>query len=162
MYSENVIVMRGAWQDIWQLSSEIEKWPDYLPHYRYVKLIKRSDDGLEKQADMSAMRDLLPVSWKTIQRLYPASDPAEAKIFFKHIGGVTKGMEVYWLFEPLGENVYRVTISHDWKPNWPLVGSLAAHWIGEMIVKNVAGKTLARVRQLVAEKASRQPLSLKN
>src|SRR5438045_1473432 len=145
MYSENVVVMRGNWQYIWELSSQIEKWEQRLPHYREVTLHQKSADGLEKQATMRARRDFLPVSWRTIQRLQPADDPADATIFYKHIGGVTKGMEVAWIFEPLSPNLYRVTISHDWKPKWPLIGGLASHLIGELIVKNVAGKTLARV-----------------
>lgn len=151
MYSENTVVMRGEWPRIWQLSSELEKWVERLPHYRKIVIDEVSEDGLTKKAYMSAWRDFIPCSWRTIQRLKPSDDPAEARIFWNHIGGVTKGMEVVWLFEPLGDNAYKVTITHDWKPKWPLVGGLASHLIGELIVKNVAGKTLNRFRQLAAQ-----------
>ncbi len=152
MYSENVIVMHGDWQHIWELSSEIEKWPERLPHYRQVRLDSVSSDGLEKRAYMAAWRNILPVSWHTIQRLQPDANATQAKVFFQHVGGVTKGMEVVWNFEALGQDDYRVTIAHEWKPDWPVVGGLAARLIGELIVKNVAGKTLNRIRDLAAVK----------
>lgn len=154
MYTENTIVMRGDWPHIWNLSSQIERWPERLPHYRIVTIKKTEKDGLERQAFMSAWRNVLPVNWHTIQRLQPHIDPAQARVFYKHVGGVTKGMEVVWTFEPLDADSYRVIISHDWRPRWPLVGGIAAMLIGELIVKNIADKTLARVKQLAAGQKS--------
>lgn len=148
MYAENSIVMRGDWARIWELSSQIERWPEHLPHYRQVTINRASKDNLEREAFMSAWRDILPVSWLSVQWRRPNADAAKARVLYKHIGGVTKGMEVVWAFETLGENVYRVIITHEWRPNWPLVGGLASRLIGELIVKNIADKTLAKIKQL--------------
>lgn len=148
MYAENSIVMRGDWQRIWELSSQIERWPEHLPHYRRVTINRSAKDNLEREAYMSAWRDILPVSWLSMQYLQPNADASRARVFYKHIGGVTKGMEVVWAFEPLGDDSYRVIITHEWQPKWPLVGGIASHLIGELIIKNIADKTLARVKQL--------------
>jgi ribosome-associated toxin RatA of RatAB toxin-antitoxin module len=151
LYIENTIVVRGEWETVWQLSSQIEKWPERLPHYRKVILQSVSLDGLEKHAYMSCWRDILPVNWHTIQRLEYSPDPAQARVRYNHVKGVTKGMEVIWKFEPLDQGAYRVTISHDWSPGWPLVGGLAARLISQLIVHNIADKTLARVKVLAAQ-----------
>lgn len=155
MYIENTIIMSGEWETIWQLSSQIEKWPEWLPHYRKVILQSVSPEGRVKHAYMSCWRDLLPVSWQTIQRLDYSPDPTQARVLYHHIKGVTTGMEVIWHFEPLDrlQGIYRVTISHDWSPGWPLIGGLAARLISRLIVHNIAAKTLARVRVL----ASKEP-----
>ena len=150
MYIENTIVVRGEWENLWELSSDIEKWPERLPHYRKVTIQSASPGGQIKHAYMSCWRDLLPVSWHTIQRLEHAPDPAESRVLYHHVKGVTKGMEVIWKFEPLDQGVYRVTISHDWNPRWPLIGKLAARLISWQIVHNIADKTLKQVKVLAA------------
>lgn len=151
MYIENTIVLRGEWETIWQLASQIEKWPEWLPHYRKVTIQSVSPGGLVKHAYMSCWRDILPVSWHTIQRLEPSPDPAQAHVRYHHVKGVTKGMEVIWHFAPLDQGVYRVTITHEWNPRWPLVGGLASRLISQLIVHNIADKTLARVKVLAAQ-----------
>ena len=151
MHIENTILVRGRWERLWELASQIENWPGWLPHYRKVTLDSVSPDGLEKRGYMSAWRNFLPVSWHTIQRLQPSDDPAQAHVLYNHVKGVTKGMRVEWLFVPQGQDSYRVTITHDWKPGWPVVGGPAAWFISQFIVSNIADKTLARVRQLAFE-----------
>ncbi|MDB5080234.1 MAG: cyclase/dehydrase [Chloroflexi bacterium] len=151
MYIENTIVVLGDWETIWALSSDIEKWPERLPHYRKVIIQSVSPGGRVRHAYMSCWRDILPVSWHTVQRLDYSATPAEARVLYNHVKGVTRGMEVIWRFEHLDEGVYRITISHDWSPKWPLVGGIASRLISQLIVHNIADKTLARVRVLAAQ-----------
>lgn len=158
MYIENTIVVRGEWETIWDLASVIEKWPERLPHYRKVIIESESPGGQVKHAYMSCWRDILPVSWHTIQRLDYSADPAQAHVRYHHVKGVTKGMEVVWNFEPLDEGVYRVTITHNWNPKWPLVGELASKLISQNVVHHIADKTLARVKVL----ASKEPVTVKS
>ncbi len=148
MYIENRIVMEGPWADIWRFSSEIEKWPSRLPHYRKVTIQKTLEPGKKRQAFMSAWRNFFPVNWITIQTLEAPENPSEARIRYRHIGGVTKGMEVIWSFEPLGKNLYQVVISHDWAPGWFLVGRPAAYLIQTQIVHNIAARTLSTIKRL--------------
>jgi hypothetical protein len=63
---------------------------------------------------------------------------------FRHVAGITKGMEVEWSFAPEGDAT-RVRIVHLWNgPRWPLVGIVAAKAvIGPVFVHGIASRTLA-------------------
>jgi ribosome-associated toxin RatA of RatAB toxin-antitoxin module len=181
MYIENTIVLRGNWADIWRYSSQIEHWVEWLPHYRKIEIFETFENGRKRRAYMSCWRDLLPLrwknldkqnvpvwidwlripeSWKTVQTLQPNDNPAQARILYNHIGGPTKGMEVIWSFEPLGNDYYRVSISHNWRAKWPLIGGVATYLIQTQIVHDIADKTLATMKRRVAEASdSRNVLS---
>ena len=53
-----------------------------------------------------------------------------------------------------------VSIGHDFSPSWPLIGGRVARlMIGEFFVRNIAGKTLRRIKELAeAEQARGRPL----
>ena len=67
-------------------------------------------------------------------------------IRFRHIGGITTGMDVIWEFEPRGSGT-DVRIVHVWDgPPLALVGTLAARAvIGPVFVHGIASRTLAGV-----------------
>jgi hypothetical protein len=67
-------------------------------------------------------------------------------IRFRHIRGITTGMDVEWQFEPLNDGrLCRVRILHMWNgPRWPLIGVVAARLvIGPIFVHGIASRTLA-------------------
>ncbi len=66
---------------------------------------------------MGARRGPIPVRWEATQRPLPE----ERRIEFTHTGGVTRGMEVAWRFEPVGE-AWEVSIDHALHLGWPLIG----------------------------------------
>jgi ribosome-associated toxin RatA of RatAB toxin-antitoxin module len=114
-----------------------------LPHYRYVRVLGRK--GPRMLVKMAAYRNRIPVSWTSILE----TKPDERRILFKHVRGVTRGMDVEWRIEPRADGRTRVSIRHDFSPGWPLVGGRVAHVvIGEFFVRNIAGKTLRRVKEL--------------
>jgi ribosome-associated toxin RatA of RatAB toxin-antitoxin module len=146
--SELHAVMRAPWERIFPLAAEIERWPQILPHYRYVRPVP--DPNGERRFAMGARRGPIPVSWEAIQRPQPESHTIE----FVHTGGVTKGMWVAWRFEPMDGGT-DVSIEHRLELGWPLVGGFAArHVIGPQFIEEIAGRTLRRIRQL-AEAADR-------
>jgi hypothetical protein len=65
-------------------------------------------------------------------------------IRFRHIRGVTAGMEVEWTFADSAVGTL-VRIVHVWNgPRWPLIGDLAARGvIGPVFVHGIASRTLA-------------------
>ncbi len=96
---------------------------------------------------MAARRDWIPVKWQAVQEI--KRDGATPVITFKHVRGVTKGMDVAWTFEPLPDRV-RVKIWHGFEPPWPLVGNLVAdRVIGPQFVEAIAGKTLATIKMRI-------------
>ena len=141
MRSELNVPMRAPLQRIFDLAADVERWPERLPHYRYVRRLPGADG--ERRFAMGARRGPIPVRWEAIQTPLPA----ERRIEFVHTGGVTRGMWVAWRFEERGEEV-AVSIEHRLDLGWPLVGGLAERVIGTQFVEAIAGRTLRRVREL--------------
>ena len=150
MRLENSILVDAPADIIFRLAADVVRWPEILPHYRFVRVLGWR--GSQTLVKMAARRDGIPVSWTSI--LEPR--PAERRILFRHVRGVTRGMEVEWRLESQPEGSTRVSIRHDFEPGWPLVGGRVAHLIiGEFFVRNIAGKTLRRIKELAeAEVAS--------
>jgi hypothetical protein len=149
MRSVDELVVRSRLATIFRLAIEVERWPDYLEHYRYVRFRERTrDDG--GLVEMAANRPFGPVQWPTwwlsqmsVQRK-AMSGSDEPRIRFRHVEGITAGMEVEWSFNP-AKGGTRVRIVHVWNgPPWPLVGGLAAtSVIGPVFVHGIATRTLA-------------------
>jgi ribosome-associated toxin RatA of RatAB toxin-antitoxin module len=127
---------------IYPLAAEVERWPELLPHYRWVTVLERT--GNRKLVEMAASRDGIPVWWQAVQEL----DPATPRITFTHVRGVTRGMAVEWSFHE-GDGGTLVRIDHDLTLRWPLIGTwVADHVIGPQFVERIARKTLRCVKQL--------------
>jgi ribosome-associated toxin RatA of RatAB toxin-antitoxin module len=151
LHTENEIFIQADIADIYQLAAPVERWPEILPHYRWVHVLR--DDGDRRLVEMAARRDRIPVRWRAEQRLFPE----EPRITFRHVGGFTKGMEVQWVFGPTGQGGVRVAILHDLPRllGLPLVGDLAANRIvGPLFIKDIAGKTLRKIKELAEAEVS--------
>ncbi|MGH2445330.1 MAG: type II toxin-antitoxin system RatA family toxin [Candidatus Limnocylindria bacterium] len=142
MRSELHVRMRAPYERIFALAADVERWPEILPHYRYVRPVAGANG--ERRFAMGARRGPIPVAWEAIQRPLPD----ERRIEFVHTGGVTRGMWVAWRFEPI-EDGFEVSIEHRLELGWPLIGELAArHVIGPQFIEAIAGQTLRRIRAL--------------
>ncbi|MBI4277559.1 MAG: SRPBCC family protein [Armatimonadetes bacterium] len=151
MLTRNAITIRAPAGRIFQLAAEVERWPELLPHYRWVRVLAR--DGNRKTVEMAAHRDGFPVKWRAVQEVRPA----DGVIRFAHVRGVTKGMQVEWRLQPRAGGEIEVSITHELA--WPRpLRWFADIVIGEMFVRNIAGKTLRRIKEL-AEATAEDPLS---
>jgi uncharacterized membrane protein len=140
--TRNAIEIAAPAEHIYALAAATERWPEILPHYRYVRVL--DDDGTTRTLAMSAWRDVFPVRWVARQ----TNDPLRPHIAFHHVAGWTRGMDVEWLFERVAHGT-RVTIEHRLAFAFPI----AAEWLGEHVVSNyfihgVAAKTLATMKRL--------------
>ena len=132
----------APYERIFALAANVERWPQILPHYRYVRPV--NDPNGERRFAMGARRGPIPVTWEAIQRPLPE----ERRIEFVHTGGVTRGMWVAWRFEELDGGV-DVSIEHRLDLRWPLIGELVARTvIGPQFIEAIAGRTLRRVKAL--------------
>ena len=135
-------LMRAPYDRIFDLAADVERWPEILPHYRYVRRVPDPDG--ERRFAMGARRGPIPVRWEAIQR--PMRN--DRRIEFVHTGGITRGMWVAWRFEPR-DGAIDVSIEHRLELGWPLIGELAARAvIGPQFIEAIAGRTLRRVRHL--------------
>lgn len=89
----NEILIRGDPDHVYALASAVEEWPTFLPHYRWVRVYER--EGNRRTVEMAAWRTGIPIRWLSHQWLWPE----ERRITFRHIGGLSRGMEVEWRIE---------------------------------------------------------------
>lgn len=147
MKSRVAIQIRAPLERIYPLASEVERWPERLPHYRYVRPVPSANG--ERRFAMGARRGRIPVRWEATQRLLPE----DRRIEFVHTGGVTRGMRVAWRFEPRDAG-WEVSIEHELDLRWPLIGTFAAERvIGPQFVEAIARRTLRRVKVLAEANA---------
>jgi hypothetical protein len=143
-------VVGSAVAPIFAVARDVERWPRHLAHYRYVRFRERRLDG-GGLVEMSANRPFGPAGWPTwwlsrMQVVTAASGSGAGPVIrFRHVEGVTSGMEVEWSFLPQGGSRTLVRIVHLWLgPSWPLIGGFAARAvIGPVFVHGIASRTLA-------------------
>ncbi|PZR99407.1 MAG: hypothetical protein DLM69_07405 [Candidatus Chloroheliales bacterium] len=147
MYSENRITINAPLPLIFAASANIENWPRILAHYRYVRP-RRWPDGRSVFA-MSAWRNFWPVNWTSTQEVIAPHQRGGPLVRYKHVKGVTRGMDVEWSFIPTDAGIL-VRISHDFHPGWPLLGGWPAQLVvGHLFVENIADKTLRGIKRYV-------------
>lgn len=143
---------------IFELARRVEEWPAHLSHYRFVRFRARASDG-GGLVEMSANRPFgvadVVVNWPTWWLSEMSVDERAPEVRYRHVDGVTRGMDVAWTFEPArGSDGARdatrthVRIVHAWDgPDWPLVGPVAAlAVIGPVFVHGIAARTLAGLK----------------
>jgi hypothetical protein len=129
---------------VFDRAAEVERWPEILPHYRWVHLERRPREPWI--VEMSANRPFGPFNWPTWWMSEMWIDRPRLEVRYRHVKGVTTGMDVLWRVEPRGAGSH-VTLIHDWHgPAWPLIRRPAAEWvIGPIFVHGIATRTLAGV-----------------
>lgn len=151
MRTESTVTMAADLDSIVALAADVERWPVILPHYRWVTLLDGGGD--RKTVEMAARRGRIPVKWRAIQEI-ERNGPSPI-IRYRHIGGVTKGMDVAWTFAPDRDSIV-VRIDHEFEPPWPLVGGFVAdRVIGPHFVEAIAGKTLQTIKAIVEDRDKR-------
>jgi len=148
-------IVRAPWRTMFELAKKVEEWPSHLPHYRYVKFRSRASDG-GGIVEMSADRPFGPVGWPTWWLSEMSVDDGAPAIRFRHIGGITKGMDVEWGFRSVPEGT-EVTILHVWDgPPVPFIGIPAATMvIGPVFIHGIASRTLAGLADAAERQARR-------
>jgi ribosome-associated toxin RatA of RatAB toxin-antitoxin module len=145
MKQTNTITMFAPLERIFATAADLEQWPRFLPHYRYIRYLERSP--ARNIVKMAAVRDWIPISWISEQVI----DDVHREIRFRHLAAWSKGMEVVWRFVPLEKGI-KVTIAHELKFRAPLLSPLVEPIIGGFFIDNIATKTLHHMKTFV-EKA---------
>ena len=149
METTTSVLMRADPDVIFDLAARVERWPEILPHYRWVRLLE--DHGDRRLVEMAARRDVIPVRWTAVQTLRPA----ERRIDFRHVRGPTTDMDVTWRIVPEPGGV-RVSIWHGFRPAMPLAlvpDPLVRLVVGEFFVSSIAGRTLGCIKRLAEARA---------
>jgi len=129
-----------------QVAADVENWPEILPHYRWVRF-QEKEGFAQGIVEMAAWRHFGPIGWPTWWVSEMEHDAEARVVRYRHIDGITTGMDVIWEVTPQGEGMVKLSIVHEWDgPAWPLISGIAADWvIGPHFVSHIAGRTLAGV-----------------
>lgn len=146
MRTTNTITIRAPLATIFATASDLARWPDFLPHYRYNRFLSTMPwGGIVK---MSAVRSGIPTTWISIYRI----DTENCQLHFEHLRAAlnaTRGMIVIWNFTETPEGVI-VEISHELDLRWPLIGGLVSKYIvGLFFIHHIATLTLAGLKRKV-------------
>jgi hypothetical protein len=115
-------------------------------NYRWVRFREKRAFG-EGIVEMAAWRPfpggLKYPTWWLSQMHTDADEPA---VYYKHIAGITTGMDVKWQLQRHDDGTF-IRLFHTWAgPAWPLISSVAAnHVIGPHFVSAIAQRTLTGV-----------------
>jgi len=140
--------VRAPLERVFTVAAAVERWPEILPHYRWVR---RIDGDL---VEMAAWRPFGPLKYPVWWVSEMTLDRPAGAIHYRHVRGITRGMQVVWSLVEVGggrEGGVDVEIVHTWDgPAWPLIGRLAADLvIGPVFIHGVASRTLAGIKRAV-------------
>jgi uncharacterized membrane protein len=142
METTNEILIKAPVETVFALAADTERWPQILPHSRWVRRLRGDDE--HKLVEMAARRNFYPVRWVAVQRNFAD----ERRITFRHVRGISRGMEVEWQLAPTPDGTH-VRIWHEFHSPIPIVGEFFAHRVvGQLFVSNIAGKTLRQIKRL--------------
>lgn len=153
MYTVDELHMRASAEACFHAGADVERWPEWLPHYRWVRFQRKEGFGTGR-VEMAARRTFGPASYPVWWVSEMHLDRERPAVHYRHVDGITTGMDVIWTFEPVEEGTL-VRIVHDWKqgPAWPLPGTarraIADAIIGPVFIHHVASRTLAGIRRHV-------------
>ena len=154
MLTVDEIVMAAPAAACFRAGADVERWPEILPHYRWVRF-QRKDGFGTGLVEMAARRWFGPIPYPVWWVSEMHVDEARPAVLYRHVDGITTGMDVEWTFEPAGDGRTRVRITHAWAegPAWPVPGAarreIAARVIGPVFIHHVASRTLLGIKRAV-------------
>ncbi len=135
MHTGNFIIIQAPKEMIFETAANLERWPEILPHYRYIRYLERG--ATRNIVVMAAVRSGIPISWASEQII----DRERLEVRFHHLKAFTKGMRVVWTFNDTPAGV-RVDILHDLRFRFPPLAPVADQIIGGFFIHHIANETL--------------------
>ena len=144
MRTESRITINAPRERVFEMTSDILRWPEWLPHYREVSELGR--DGEAVIVRMACHRSGIPTSW--VSRYSVHRDQWQTR--FEHLKAWTKGMQVVWHYdEDAASGCTHIRLTHDLAFRWPPLAPLAEAVIGGFFIEHIAGRTLATFKRLL-------------
>ena len=146
MHSTSSILIHAPREKIFETVSQLLRWPEMLPHYRFVRaqagppFVREGWEGLH----MSAVGGWFPVAWKAMFR----ADSSRLELHFEHVAAFTKGMQVVWTLTQTPEGTL-VEIFHIMSFRLKGLGFLIEPLLQHGFIEPVARKTLATFKALL-------------
>lgn len=140
--------MRAPKAAIFETAANLEGWPKFLPHYRYIRYLERRPG--RNVVVMAAKRSGIPISWTSEEII----DRKRMEVRFHHLKAFTKGMRVVWTFQDTPTGVL-VTIAHDLQFRVSFLAAIADKIIGGFFIHHIANKTLRCMKSYLEARANK-------
>ncbi len=132
---------------VFAIAGDATRWQRLLPHYSRSRADQQHADG-STTCSFVARRPLLPVLGLALPvawRSRVSSDAHERRLRFRHIGGVTAGMDVTWTLEPRVGGGTRIEIEHVFERG---PADILPRFVERFFIQPIAGRTLASFKAL--------------
>ncbi|MEA3211157.1 MAG: aromatase [Chthoniobacter sp.] len=147
LHSATSIQIKAPREKIFAMVSDLARWPQWLPHYRFIRFLGAGQRG--QVVEMAAMRSGIPIAWRSEYW----ADARALELHFLHLAKWTKGMKVVWTLTPTRDGT-RVEIVHNLAFRIPLFAGFAEPIIARYFIEHVASQTLATFKALLEENAT--------
>src|SRR2546421_10905609 len=94
MHTIDQVTMRAPVERVFEIAAGVERWPDILPHYRWVRFMERRAGG--GLVEMAAARPFGPLHYPAWGMSEMTVDRPAWEIRYRHVRGIPRGMEVVW------------------------------------------------------------------
>ncbi len=141
VHIENSLIINKPLPEVFRLSSDFERYPQFLPSVKEVQILERSGDKMtiQRTGVSSGGKEL---GWKS-----EVETKENEWIRARQLEGPIPGMLVEWKFSEVPEGT-QVVISHDFNyRKIPLIGNLIGRTIVARIVGRMADDTLAAIKK---------------
>jgi ribosome-associated toxin RatA of RatAB toxin-antitoxin module len=131
-------------QVVFDLVWNVEGWPVLDPAYRWCRVLDRA--GGSVRFEMAGRIRGWPARWTAVL----TGDRLRGWVHFRHVEGLTAGMEVTWTLRPHPGGTH-ATLTHDLVLRWPLVGRVVSDLVvGPVFIDWIARRTLRAVAAAAA------------
>lgn len=145
MKQSHHITIRAPFFKVFAAASDVARWPEFLPHYRFNRfLTHKASGGIVK---MSCLRSGVVATWVADYFI----DPRARQLHFRHLKSslnATTGMVVQWDFEELPDGFTQISIHLDLPRHTLSVAPVTTDWVVEKyFIEFVATQTLAGMKR---------------
>ena len=127
MHTVDARWIKASPERVFQHASQVDRWPRILPHYRWVRLHDPRGDGA-RVVEMAAYRPFGPFNWPTWWESEMRVDQARREVRYRHLRGVTRGMDVLWTIEPKDSGTLATTSGPVRNPKGEVTGRFNSVW----------------------------------
>jgi coenzyme Q-binding protein COQ10 len=124
---DNAVVkrIRHCWTGLFDLVLDLERYPEFVPHCRAVKVFSRQAGGHDRTVIVSRMTvGIAGLDVSYVNRT--TGDAAARRIEVTALDGPLRRLHVLWTFEPDGEKWTRVGFSVDYAFDSAILSAIAS------------------------------------
>jgi ribosome-associated toxin RatA of RatAB toxin-antitoxin module len=148
MKQRHVLVINAPLNRIFSAASDIARWPEFMPHYRYNRYISQTPSGGVVKSACGRLG--ITTTWFSKFHIDTQKHQMEFEIL-KSTFNAVRGMKVHWSFVPIRAGSVRVSIVNELpNSNWSMLSKGASDWIlHHFFIGDISTQTLLALKRKV-------------